>query len=46
LPNAVLTPHFGGYTLEAQAAMQALVLQNLDALFAGRPPVTPVPAGG
>jgi lactate dehydrogenase-like 2-hydroxyacid dehydrogenase len=44
LPNAVLTPHFGGYTLEAQAAMQALVLQNLEAFFAGRPPVTPVAA--
>ena len=44
LENAVLTPHFGGGTLEAQGAMQALVVQNLEAFFAGRAPLTPVPA--
>ena len=36
LPNVVLTPHIGGGTLEAQAAMQDLVLANIDAFFARR----------
>jgi len=44
--NAVLTPHLGGGTLEAQGAMQALVLRNLEAFFAGQPLITPVPAPG
>jgi lactate dehydrogenase-like 2-hydroxyacid dehydrogenase len=43
LPNVVLTPHIGGATLEAQAAMQALVVRNLAAFFAGRQAVSPVP---
>ena len=42
-PRAVLTPHLGGGTLEAQAAMQAMVLRNLAAFFAGEPVPTPVP---
>jgi lactate dehydrogenase-like 2-hydroxyacid dehydrogenase len=42
LPNVVLTPHIGGRTHEAQAAMTALVLRNLEAFFAGRPVLTPV----
>jgi lactate dehydrogenase-like 2-hydroxyacid dehydrogenase len=43
LPNVALTPHIAGGTLEAQGAMQELVWANLDAHFAGRPVVTPVP---
>ncbi len=42
LPNVALTPHIGGASIEAQAAMQALVLANLDAFFAGHPVLTPV----
>jgi hydroxypyruvate reductase len=45
LPNVVLTPHLGGATIEAQAAMQALVLRNLEAFFAGAPLPTAVPLG-
>jgi lactate dehydrogenase-like 2-hydroxyacid dehydrogenase len=44
LDNVVLTPHVGGATREAHAAMQALVLQNLAAFFRGEPLPTPVPA--
>ena len=44
LDNVVLTPHVGGATREAHAAMQALVLQNLVAFFRGAPLPTPVPA--
>jgi hydroxypyruvate reductase len=43
LPNVALTPHIAGGTLDAQAAMQDMVWANLDAYFAGRPPLTPVP---
>jgi hydroxypyruvate reductase len=43
LANVALTPHIAGGTLEAQAAMQQMVLANLDAYFAGRPVLTPVP---
>jgi len=46
LPNVVLLPHVGGATREAQAAMQAMVMANLDAFLAGRPVVTPVPMTG
>jgi lactate dehydrogenase-like 2-hydroxyacid dehydrogenase len=42
LPNVVVTPHLGGATRDAQAAMQALLLRNLAAHFAGEPLVTPV----
>jgi len=42
LPNAALTPHLGGATQEAQAAMQDLVLRNLEAHFGGLPLPTPV----
>lgn len=42
LPNVALTPHIGGASIEAQAAMQALVLANLDAFLAGQPVPTPV----
>jgi lactate dehydrogenase-like 2-hydroxyacid dehydrogenase len=43
LPNVALTPHIGGGALEAQAAMQDLVVENLAAFFDGRPVPTPVP---
>jgi hydroxypyruvate reductase len=43
LPNVALTPHIAGGTLEAQGAMQDMVCANLEAFFAGRPPLTPVP---
>ncbi len=42
-PNAVLVPHIGGDTDEAQGAMAAMVLANLEAFFAGRPVPNPVP---
>jgi glyoxylate reductase len=35
LPNVVLTPHIGGNTRESHAAMQACVVANLKAFFAG-----------
>lgn len=41
-PNVVLTPHTGGNTLESHAAMQACVLANLEAVFAGKPLRFPV----
>ena len=34
--NVVLTPHVGGHTLESHAAMQARVIANLEAFFAGQ----------
>jgi phosphoglycerate dehydrogenase-like enzyme len=43
LDNLVMTPHFGGGTQHAQARMTALVCQNLDNHFAGKPVVSPVP---
>ncbi len=43
LDNLVMTPHFGGGTEHAQARMTALVRQNLDAHFSGKPVVSPVP---
>lgn len=43
LDNLVMTPHFGGGTEHAQRRMTALVRQNLDAHFAGKPVVSPVP---
>jgi lactate dehydrogenase-like 2-hydroxyacid dehydrogenase len=43
VPNAVLTPHTGGATTEAVQGMLMLLLQNLQAAFAGEPLKTPVP---
>jgi len=39
----VMTPHFGGGTEHAQRRMTSLVRQNLDAHFAGKPVVSPLP---
>lgn len=43
VPNTVLTPHTGGATTQAVQGMLGLLLQNLDAVLNGRPPVTPAP---
>lgn len=37
LPNVVLTPHLGSATEESRQAMVEMVLENLQAHFAGRP---------
>jgi hydroxypyruvate reductase len=42
LPNVVLTPHIGGHTQDAHAAMQGCVLANLEAFFVGKPLAYPV----
>ncbi len=41
-PNVVLSPHQASGTVETRKAMGALMLENLDAHFAGRPLPTPV----
>jgi lactate dehydrogenase-like 2-hydroxyacid dehydrogenase len=43
MDNVVLAPHAGSATVETRRAMSQLVLDNLDAHFAGRPLLTPVP---
>jgi lactate dehydrogenase-like 2-hydroxyacid dehydrogenase len=43
LPHVALTPHIGGNTHEAQAAMHGMVLANLEAFFDGREVPAPVP---
>ena len=43
LRNVVLSPHRAGGTIEAFAAMHAMVRANLDAFFQDRPLVSPVP---
>ena len=43
-PTAVLTPHVGSATASTRTAMADLVLANLEAHFAGKPLVTPIPA--
>jgi len=42
LPNVVLTPHVGSLTVETRQAMGQLVVDNLQAHFAGQPLPTPV----
>ncbi len=42
LPNVVLAPHVGSATHETRHAMGSLMLENLDAFFAGRTLPTPV----
>jgi len=41
----VVTPHMAGSAAEARAAIEALMLANLDNHFAGKPVLTPVPRG-
>jgi glyoxylate reductase len=42
LPNVVLTPHLGSATRTTREAMTRVAVENLLAVAAGRPPVTPV----
>ena len=42
-PTALLTPHVGSATASTRQAMADLVLANLEAHFAGKPLVTPIP---
>ena len=42
-PNVVITPHVGGHAPEAADKTLDLVLENLDAHFAGKPLLTPIP---
>lgn len=42
LPNVTLYPHHASGTVETRDAMAQLVVDNLDAYFAGRPLLTPV----
>lgn len=43
MDKVVLTPHVGSFTVETRRAMAALAVGNLEAHFAGRPALTPVP---
>ncbi len=43
LKNAVVLPHVGSGTFETRKAMGKLVRDNLEAHFAGKPLLTPVP---
>lgn len=40
-PNAILTPHIGSATIEARQAMGLMAAQNVLAVLAGKPPLTP-----
>jgi phosphoglycerate dehydrogenase-like enzyme len=42
LPSAVLTPHIGGSTTQAEAAMCDMVSRNMAAFLGGTEPITPV----
>jgi lactate dehydrogenase-like 2-hydroxyacid dehydrogenase len=44
LSNVALTPHIGGVTTESRANMEAMVLANLAACFAGAGAATPIPS--
>jgi lactate dehydrogenase-like 2-hydroxyacid dehydrogenase len=43
MDNVVLFPHVGSATVATRAAMDQLVVDNLVAWAAGKPPLTPVP---
>jgi len=43
LDNVVLTPHVGSATWQTRRAMMDLAFGNLEAHFAGRPLLSPVP---
>jgi lactate dehydrogenase-like 2-hydroxyacid dehydrogenase len=42
MKNVVLFPHVGSASVFTRAAMDQLVADNLNAWFAGQPPLTPV----
>jgi lactate dehydrogenase-like 2-hydroxyacid dehydrogenase len=44
LDNVVLTPHMAAISADAQRAQRDIMFANLEAFFAGRPVLTPVPA--
>lgn len=43
LQNVVLLPHIGSASMVTRNAMDQLVVDNIRAWFAGKPPLTPVP---
>jgi glyoxylate reductase len=43
LENVLLVPHLGSGTTETRTAMADLAAENVLAVLAGRPPLTPVP---
>jgi lactate dehydrogenase-like 2-hydroxyacid dehydrogenase len=43
VPNVVLTPHTGGAGLGAWEAQIAMIRDNLERFFSGRPVATPIP---
>ncbi|HEY2247656.1 MAG TPA: 2-hydroxyacid dehydrogenase [Bradyrhizobium sp.] len=43
MQNVVLLPHIGSGSVVTRNAMDQLVVDNLKAWFAGKPPLTPVP---
>jgi glyoxylate reductase len=43
LDNVVLVPHLGSATTETRSAMASLAADNVLAVLAGRPALTPVP---
>jgi glyoxylate reductase len=43
LENVLLAPHLGSATTETRTAMADLAAENVLAVLAGRPPLTPVP---
>jgi glyoxylate reductase len=42
LENVLLVPHLGSGTTETRTAMAALAVDNVVAVLAGHPPLTPV----
>ena len=45
LPNVIVQPHHGSGTVETRTAIGQLMIDNLDAHFAGRPLLSPVRQG-
>jgi len=43
MPNVVLSPHRGSATHESRGSMARLIVDNVEAFFAGRGAVTPLP---
>ena len=42
LDNVLLTPHIGSGSAETRNGMADLVVANIDAVWAGKEPLTPV----
>lgn len=40
-PNVILTPHIASATIEAREAMSTVAAENIIAVLAGKPPLTP-----